>query len=150
MVHVVVIISDGGERMKKVKYLITSMMAFLLSFPVMAKDGCGSGSSGVCSPNVKCLPDKLPNTVHTIVLVLQIVVPILLVIFGMIDLIKAVVAGKEDEIKKAQGVFIRRLITGVLVFFVIAIVKLVVGLAGGSDFDKSMMNCVDAFLNGVD
>ena len=131
--------------MKKIKYLMISVFAFMLSFPVLAKD------TGACKKALKVsIDEKIPNTVHIIVLALQIVVPILLVIFGMIDLIKAIVAGKEDEIKKAQGIFIRRLITGVLVFFVIVIVKLVFSFATNGDGNgKSMWDCVDVFLNGV-
>ena len=42
----------------------------------------------------------LPNIVHIIITVIWIVVPILLVVFGLLDLAKAVMAQKEDEIKK--------------------------------------------------
>ena len=35
-----------------------------------------------------------------VLLVFKIVIPILLIIFGMIDLWSAVVAGKDDEVKK--------------------------------------------------
>ena len=43
------------------------------------------------------------------VLLLKIVIPILLIIFGMLDLGKAVVASKEDEIKKGQQMFVKRI-----------------------------------------
>lgn len=130
--------------MKKIKYVGFSLLTFMLSFPVLAcskeETKCGS----------ICVPNKLPNTVHIIILTLQIAVPVLLVIFGMIDLIKAIVAGKEDEIKKAQGVFIRRLITGVLVFFVIVIVQFVFNLAADGDKDKkTIWTCAQHFINGV-
>ena len=49
--------------------------------------------------------------------------------------------------KKGQQVFIKRLISGALVFFVIAIVKLVIGLFGNSD-DPTIMNCVNCIING--
>ena len=134
--------------MKKIKYLMVSAFAFLLSFPVLAADSCKEEGTKACNNVIKCLPRKLPDTVHTIILVLQIAVPVLLVIFGMIDLIKAVVAGKEDEIKKAQGIFVKRLIAGVLVFFVVAIVKLVFFLATDND-NQNIWSCADLFLNGV-
>ena len=39
---------------------------------------------------------------------------------------------KEDEIKKAQSLLIKRLIYGVLVFLIVAIVKFVLGIVGDS------------------
>ena len=44
-----------------------------------------------------------PYIISTIVTVIKIAVPILLIIFGMLDLGKAVVAAKEDEIDSYKG-----------------------------------------------
>ena len=73
----------------------------------------------------------IPYVVSTIVLVIKIVVPVLLVIFGSIDFLKAVVAQKEDEIKKGQQTFIKRLIAAVIVFFVVQVVQLIISFASG-------------------
>lgn len=59
---------------------------------------------------------------------IQIGIPILLIIFGMIDLGKAVIASKEDEIKNAQKMLIKRAIYAVAIFFVVLIVQVVFGL----------------------
>ena len=59
---------------------------------------------------------------------IQIGIPIVLILLGMIDLGKAVIASKEDEIKKAQGMPIKILIYAVAVFFVTTIVVLVFGI----------------------
>lgn len=87
-----------------------------------------------------------PYIVSTIVLLIKIAVPILLIIFGMLDLGKAVVASKEDEIKKGQQLFIKRAITAVIVFFVIQIVQIVVRFVSGND--ASVANCFNCFING--
>ena len=87
-----------------------------------------------------------PYLVSTAVLIIKIVVPILLIIFGMLDLGKAVVASKEDEIKKGQQLFIKRVISAVIVFFVIQIVQLLIGFVSGSDDDIS--KCFNCFVNG--
>ena len=140
------------KKIKQLKFIIISMMITLWTNPILVsaakkKSTCsGDNETDACKSIVSCMDTKIPKTVHTIILAIQIIVPILLVIFGMIDLIKAVVAGKEDEIKKAQGVFVKRLIAGALVFFVIAIVKLLISLTG--DFDGGMTDCVNAFVNG--
>lgn len=65
-----------------------------------------------------------------IIFVIRIVIPILIILLGTIDLGKAVLAGEEKTIKEAQKSFIRRLIYGVAIFFVFAIVKVIFGLLG--------------------
>ena len=104
-----------------------------------------------CGDNVK-IPGKLINIVSTIILVIKFGVPILLIIFGMLDLGKAVIASKEDEIKKGQQMFIKRLIAAIIVFFVITVVQVVVNLAtSDSDTgDSNIWDCVDVFIKGVD
>ena len=59
----------------------------------------------------------------------------------MLDLGKAVIASKEDEIKKGQNMFIKRLIAAVIVFFVVAVVRLVVGLAADNSGD--VIDCIE-------
>ncbi len=127
---------------KKLSYLMLLVMCSIMVSPVYAKDiqGCG-----ILGSNVQ-IDEKIANTVHIIILIIQIVSPILLVVFGMIDLTKAVIAGKEDEIKKNQMVFVKRLIAAALVFFVFVIVKLVISFV--ADDSKSIMNCANCFING--
>lgn len=87
-----------------------------------------------------------PYLISTAILLIKIVVPILLIIFGMLDLGKAVVASKEDEIKKGQQTFIKRVIAAVIVFFVIQIVQLLIGFV--SNGDQNISRCFNCFVNG--
>lgn len=64
-------------------------------------------------------------------------IPIILIIFGMLDLGKAVMAGKEDEMKKAQSTLIKRLIYAVAIFLVVTIVMFVMDIVAGSGADKN-------------
>jgi len=98
-------------------------------------------------PNVMIDP-KIPNTVHTIIVVIKVVVPVLLVIFGMLDLFKGITAQKEDEIKKGQQLFIKRLISAAIIFFVISIVQLLISFVAGDN--PGIMNCASCFINGTD
>lgn len=91
------------------------------------------------------IPGKLAHMVYLIVKVIQVAVPILLIVWGMLDLGKAVMAQKEDEIKKGQQTFVKRLIAAAIVFFIVSITTLLVGLVGG-DSDGTLMGCVDAVL----
>jgi hypothetical protein len=94
------------------------------------------------------LDKDLVNFIHNIIVILKIAVPILLVIFGMIDFAKGVTAGKEDEIKKGQDIFIKRLIAAACVFFVVTIVQLVMSLV--SSDDDSFWSCANGILNGTE
>lgn len=62
------------------------------------------------------VPNALFNVVSTIITGIKIVVPILLIIWGMLDFAKSVVAKKEEDIKKYQKAFVSRLISALVVF----------------------------------
>lgn len=94
------------------------------------------------------VPMKLVSIVSTIIKVIKFGVPILLIIFGMLDLGKAVMASKEDEIKKGQQMFIKRLIAAIIVFFVVVVVQLVVGIAAAEGEKTELKECLNAFVNG--
>lgn len=67
-----------------------------------------------------------------IIPLIQIGIPIILILLGMFDLGKAVMASKEEEIKSAQKLLIKRCIYAVAIFFVVFIVQLVFGLIDNS------------------
>jgi len=74
--------------------------------------------------------------------IVRIAVPIILIVMGSIDFMKAVMAGKEDEIKKNQSAFIKRIIAGVLVFFVPIVVRVFL------DFlNVSTSPCLECIIN---
>lgn len=62
--------------------------------------------------------------------VFKIVIPIVIIIFGMIDLGKAVVASKDDEIKKSVKSLVMRAIAGVIIFFIPTLVGAIFSLVG--------------------
>lgn len=74
---------------------------------------------------------------HGIIPIIQIGIPIILIVLGMLDLGKAVMAGKEDEMKKAQSMLLKRCLYAVAVFFVVTIVTLLFGLLGDADVKDS-------------
>jgi len=75
--------------------------------------------------------------VGKILLVFKIVIPLLLIIFGMIDLGQAVIGSKEDDIKKATNKLLRRAIAAVVIFFIPTIVGALMGLVGSFKDDKT-------------
>ncbi len=94
------------------------------------------------------IPEKIPKLTKFIYIFLQILVPIAIIILGSLDLLKAVGGQKEDEIKKGQQVFIKRLVGAAIVFFVFAIVKFAISLV--SDSSTSIIDCIDCFLKNND
>ena len=62
--------------------------------------------------------------------VFKIVIPIVIIVFGMIDLGKAVVASKDDEIKKSVKSLVMRAIAGIIIFFIPTLVGAIFGLVG--------------------
>ena len=97
----------------------------------------------VCSK----IEPEIITFIHNVINVIKIGVPIALVIFGMIDLGKGVIASKEDEIKKGQKDFIKRILAGVIVFFIISITQLVMSVIdrnGNGEF----WACANGIMNG--
>ena len=79
---------------------------------------------------------------------IQIGIPILLIVLGTIDLGKAVIASKEDEIKNAQKMLVKRAIYAVAVFFVVTIVTLVFSLfasTGDEDLENTANSWTDCW-----
>lgn len=101
------------------------------------------------------IPNGIGNAVHMIVVAIQVVVPILLIIWGMIDFAKAIIGQDEDKIKAGQKLFIKRLIAAILVFLIVTIVQLLINVAAsvaegdGSGTDvNSVWTCAKSLISG--
>ncbi len=88
--------------------------------------------------------EPILHLIKSVIDLLKFLIPIGLILFGIIDLGKAVIASKEDEMKKAQGVLLKRFIYAVAVFFVFTLVNLVMNMVSDADDDadsKSWVSC---------
>lgn len=93
----------------------------------------GTAVSKVCAGDVA----DIVKLVGKIISIFQIAIPIILVVVGLISLGKAVVAGKDDEVKKATSGLVKKVVFAAAIFFIIAIVKLVLTLVGvGTEMDQ--------------
>lgn len=70
-----------------------------------------------------------------LLMVFKIVIPIVIIVLGAIDFGKAVVAEKDDEIKKSAKTLLFRAISGVCIFFIPNLVVWIFGLV--SDFGEA-------------
>ena len=85
-----------------------------------------------------------------VLFVFKIVVPILIIIFGMFDLGKAVVADKDDEIKKSVKSLAMRAIAGLVIFFIPTLVGVVfnfVGSVKGEGYDEEYAKCKSCIVS---
>ena len=92
---------------------------------ILSYVSCGGGI-------IPKMNSMIPHLTSLVVDLIKIGVPVLLIIFGMLDLGKAVMASKEDEIKSAQKLLIKRAIYAVAIFFVVFIVQVVFRLIDNS------------------
>jgi large-conductance mechanosensitive channel len=97
--------------------------------------------------------DGIPNAIGGLInmgfMLLQVFVPIILIIWGMMDFAKAVMAQDAENIKKGQKTFIQRLIAAVVVFLIVTIVQLVInilGSVGGTDA-QTAWSCAQQLIN---
>lgn len=103
------------------------------------------------------IPNTLFNLVSNIIKLIKIVVPILLIIWGMLDFAKSIVAKKEDEIKEYRKAFIGRLVSAILVFLMIVIVQFIVKFVDGVETQSNVKGqttgdvwaCSKKFIEGV-
>ena len=126
--------------MKKVyKFLLFIITCLpILTVSAAPKVSCG---------NVENIPKKITELTSLGITVVQIAVPVILVIMGSIDLFKGITAGKDDEIKKGQQMFIKRLVVAALIFFIVIIVKLLISLVAESS-TSSIVDCIECFISG--
>lgn len=90
------------------------------------------------------LSSRIPKFGKFLYNFMQFLIPISLVLLGTIDLIKAIVGSKEDDIKKNQSIFIKRLIGAAVVFFSFAFVKLILSIV--AEDSAHIIQCVDCVL----
>ena len=82
-----------------------------------------------------------------IIHIIRLVIPVIIVIFGTFDLGRSVIAGEDKEIKKAQKMFIKRLVYGVLIFFLPMIIKAVFSLFDENYLDSESKVCYECATN---
>ena len=78
---------------------------------------------------------------------IQIFVPIILIIIGMLDFAKAVTEKDDGKIKDAEKKLINRAIAAVLVFLVIFLVSILMKLIGNKEYEKCMTCITSPFID---
>ena len=110
--------------------------------------------TGVSCGGITDMDPLVPTLTSSLITVIKVLVPILLIFFGMLDLAKAVIGADEKAMKECQSRLIKRFIYAVLVFLVVTLVQVVFGFISSADDNdttgaKSATGCISCFINGV-
>lgn len=89
-----------------------------------------------------CIPGQVANLIKMAYTAILIAVPLLLIITGMITLASSIMKQKEEDIKKAQQLLVKKMIAGAIVFFLFVLVRWLIVY-----FDGDLANCFDALIN---
>lgn len=127
-----------------IKKKISKILLFIFAFFIILPQVSAATVSVAC--DLGDIPRALPTFISNIVKAIKIFVPILLVIMGMLDFVRATISNDEKQMKESQSRFIRRLLAGGIIFFVVAIVQFVF-----SSIDKenkySIISCINCFID---
>jgi len=77
---------------------------------------------------------RLAVWVRNVVKWVKYIIPVVLIILGILDFIKAITKDKEEELKKAQSRFIKRLIASALIFIIPFILGFVLDKMGFGEY----------------
>lgn len=91
----------------------------------------GTGVTGKCG-----FSDRLTAWILNIVKWVKYIIPAIVIILGILDFIKAIASDKDDEMKKAQGRFIKRLIAAALIFIIPFIIEFALDKMGFAEHIK--------------
>ena len=99
--------------------------------------------SGFCNETKDIL-----RLVGIVITLLKIFIPFLIIIFGMIDFGKAVVASKDEQIKESAKSLGRRAVAGLIIFFIPSLVVWIFGAVTSFGEDKDgFSTCEECLLH---
>ena len=91
-------------------------------------NGSNTGTGG----NVSCdqlIDSSVKDLINEVLSYPKYIIPAIIIFLGTMDMFKAIIAGKEDEMKKALRTLIKRVIIGILIFLVPAFINAIIWLA---------------------
>lgn len=91
--------------------------------------------------------ESLSSLVNQVLSYVRIIVPILIILLGSLDFAKAVIASKEEDMKKAQATFVKRLAAGLVVFLVPTLVTIIMNLADIAWEGQGYTSCGVEYIN---
>ena len=131
--------------MNKIKYIFFGLLSFMLFLPTVVADvnphlqyvSCGDATG---------IPAPVPQLTSIIFTLLIVLTPIILIIFSIITLTKAMAAQKADDIVKARNSIIKKVIAAAIVFLVAGITQFVITQAASDGESGNLTSCLSCFL----
>lgn len=98
-----------------------------------------------CGGGTITIDEIVPSIVSSLVTIIKIIIPIFLIVFGMLDMGRAVMSNDEKVMKEAQGKLIKRVVYAIIVFLIVALVQFVIGVINVDE--DNITDCIDCFIN---
>ena len=91
---------------------------------------------------------KVFQVIGYLLIIIKIIVPLILIIMGSIDFAKAALSGDDKSTKEAAVQFSKRVLIGLIVFFIPTILDFFLSLiSGASETASKYNNCTNCILN---
>ena len=136
--------------LKKYKFLMIIYVAALCTLFIYDKQlfsnikmdlnyvSCGSATG---------IPAPVPKITTIGYTILTVGTPLVLIVFSIVTLVKAILSASADEISKARGKLIKKIIISILVFVTAALVQFAINRFATNSKDKnSISKCLKCFL----
>jgi hypothetical protein len=118
-------------------------MYFLAEAPYCIVEGCSF-------PGLVSIPRIFGDVISTVYFGIRVGVPIILLLAGMIDLVRAITSQKEDDIRKAQGLLFQKIIVAIIIFSFFTLVQFFINIVDqNSGTNTGMWRCVNALLGNT-
>ena len=118
-----------GEFMKKhIKILFTFLIGFFISIINVKAADLEIEPITFCEENNVLLTFQI---VGYIIFIIKIVVPLILIIMGVMDFAKAAISSSDKANSEALSSLIRRIIAGVIIFFIPTVISFGISLIDG-------------------
>lgn len=82
--------------------------------------------------------EKIIAWILNIIKWIKYIIPVVVIILGILDFIKATGSDKDDDMKKAQGNFVKRLIAAALIFLIPLIIQFILPILGFDYYSCSL------------
>ena len=104
----------------------------------------------ISDPGSFCSEPAMNNVLYlvgVVVAVIRIAVPVVLIVIGMVDLVKALTSQDDKQIKAATNLIVKRVVIAVAVFLVPTIIRLLMNVISQHEYE-SCINCVTSVWSG--
>lgn len=149
--------------MKKIFCLFTAMfitLSFIQNVSAIetsASENPVYNTTTISCGNVKGIPAGLAKFSRNAVSIIKLLIPVILIVLGIIDMLRAASANEDKAMKEATRRFARRIVAAVLVFFVISLTQFVIKTISnaarksnneGVEADtNNILSCISCFIS---